>query len=495
MTTLGTIGSGLDVESIVKALVDADVAPKTNSLTRKEASLNAELSAIGSLKSVMSGLKTSLDGLKDGSIFDARSVSSPSSVEVTQTGAPAVGNYSIDVSALATSQVLASAGFDTASTAIGTGTLTISVGKPTYVGDATSGAYGSFTPATGKTATITIDSSNNTVSGIRDAVNAAKIGVTASLVVDGSTTRLIFTADDTGAETAISIAVTDTGDSNNTDASGLSRLAYSYDSGSSPNFSGNLTEARSSQDASFALNGLALTYSANKIPNLIDGLDVTLKSTTTSAETLTISSDVAVIEASVTAFVDAYNTYQAKLSALMDFENAEGALAGDSTARRIQSVLRATTTGILALDGNAFSAISDIGITSDQKGVLTINSSDFQAALSTNPTDLKQFFAGNNIATGLSDNTDSAGLADKLTEAIDTYVSATVGMLTSKEQRLTSAIKDVADDRLDIVARMDSLEERYTKQFTAMNNLVGQLQGTSDFLTNQMDALKAAANR
>ena len=68
-------------------------------------------------------------------------------------------------------------------------------------------------------------------------------------------------------------------------------------------------------------------------------------------------------------------------------------------------------------------------------------------------------------------------------------------MLIAQESRLDDALDDIAEDRLAVVARMESLEERYTKQFTAMDTLVGQLQGTSDFLTNQMDAIKAAANR
>ena len=157
--------------------------------------------------------------------------------------------------------------------------------------------------------------------------------------------------------------------------------------------------------------------------------------------------------------------------------------------------MRSTTTGILSLAGNTYTALSDIGITSDQYGKLTLKSADFQSALSSNASDLKRFFGGTDIATNLSDNTDSTGLADVLKDAIDTYVNSSSGMLVSREDRIDDSIDDIADDRLDVIERMASLEERYTKQFTAMDTLVGQLQGTSDFLTNQMDAIKAAANR
>ena len=150
---------------------------------------------------------------------------------------------------------------------------------------------------------------------------------------------------------------------------------------------------------------------------------------------------------------------------------------------------------MLSLPGNSFTSLSDIGITSDRYGQLSLKSSDFQAALSASPNDVKTFFSGATTTTGLADNTDTTGLADMITAVIDTYTNTTSGMLVAKETRLNNSIDDIATDRLDVIARMASLEEKYTRQFTAMDTLVSQLQGTSDFLTNQMDAIKAAANR
>lgn len=487
---LGKVGSGLDVESIVQALVDADIAPKKNSLDRIELDYKAELTAVGSLKSALSKVDDSLVGLSDGTTFDLLSISTPDSVQVVQTGSPSAGQYSLDVNTLASSQVLASGGFASASTVVGTGTLTIKIGTPSY-SSGTSGNYSGFSADASKTVSVSIDTSNNTLSGIRDAVNASAAGVTASLVLDGSQTRLLFTADESGAGTAISIS-TDDGDGDDTNSSGLSQLAYNIDSGS---FAGNLTEARSSKDASFVLNGLSLTNSSNSIAGLVDGLDFTLKSTTSSTALITIEPDSAAIEKKVKGFVDAYNEYQTTLASLTDYQSVSGALAGDSTARRVQQALRTTTTGVLSISGNAFNAASDIGITSDRYGKLSVSSTDFQAALSSNASDLKRFFAGATTTTNLTDNTDSTGLADSLRSTIDTYINSSTGMLLQREQRLEASIKDIADDRVDLLARMESLETRYTKQFTAMDTLVSQLQGTSDFLTNQMDALKAAANR
>ena len=186
--------------------------------------------------------------MHDGSAFDLLSIDAPAAVDITQTGAVASGQYSINVNTLAAAQVLASSGFASSSTVVGTGTLTIKVGAPSY-NSGSSGAYSGLTEDVSKTVSVTIDSSTPTLSGIRDAINASAAGVTAALVVDGTQTRLLLTADDSGASNAISVVVDDD-DTNDTNTSGLSQLAYNYDSGTST-FTGNLSETRASSDAAF----------------------------------------------------------------------------------------------------------------------------------------------------------------------------------------------------------------------------------------------------
>ena len=166
------------------------------------------MTAIGSLTTVLSSLESSLTDLADASAFDLLKIDNPDSVESVQTGSPTVGSYSIDVNTLADSQVLASGGFASASAVVGTGTLTFKIGTPTYA-SGSSGAYSGFTADNTKTVTITIDDTNKTVSGIRDAINASSVGITASLVLDGTQTRLLLTADDSGAATAISVSADD----------------------------------------------------------------------------------------------------------------------------------------------------------------------------------------------------------------------------------------------------------------------------------------------
>ena len=131
---IGAVGSGLDVESIVRALVDAVALELTRSI-EKEVGLSAELSAVGKLKTALTNLSDSLIPLSDGSAFDQLQVTSSSNVTVTQTGNPAVSDYSLDINSLATSQVLASPGFASSSTVLGTGTLTLRSAAPLTVRD------------------------------------------------------------------------------------------------------------------------------------------------------------------------------------------------------------------------------------------------------------------------------------------------------------------------------------------------------------------------
>ena len=151
-----------------------------------------------------------------------------------------------------------------------------------------------------------------------------------------------------------------------------------------------MSEARASADASF-LNGLTLSSSSNTISNLIEGLDLHSK-TMTSAKSV-VSRDTDAIEAKVQSCVDSYNAYQTKLDSLTDYTQS-GALAGDSTARRIQSAVRAATTQPITISGNTFSTLSDLGIEADMYGKLSLTSSTFQSALSSNFEDVRELLAG-----------------------------------------------------------------------------------------------------
>ena len=174
MRTLGTYGSGLDTNAIVAALVNAEVAPLSTRLDRQERERGTELSSLGGLKSSLASIESALTNLGDGTAFNALSISSPNAVTVTQSGQASAGRFDISVSSLAAAQSLYSGTFATTSTEVGTGTLTIAVGTPSYE-SGSAGNYSGFSASS--TTNIVIDTSNNTVAGLRDAINDADAGV------------------------------------------------------------------------------------------------------------------------------------------------------------------------------------------------------------------------------------------------------------------------------------------------------------------------------
>ena len=239
------IGSGLDINGIVSKLMSIESQPMTKLQTEGK-NLQTQLSAVGQLQSLMSSFQDAVKPLTQSSSYQQTSAVSSDSLSVgASTGTGAVtGTYSVNVSAVASAQTLVSAqGQFTASTdTVGTGSITLRLG--TWNAGLTS-----FTPQTGSSdVVIPIDSTKNTLAGIRDAINAANAGVTASIVTDSSGARLALASTATGAANGFRVTVSDD-DGNNTDASGLSRLAYDP-----ANSAAQMTRAQAAADTSATIN-------------------------------------------------------------------------------------------------------------------------------------------------------------------------------------------------------------------------------------------------
>lgn len=474
MQTLGVYGTGLDTNAIISAIVNAEIAPVSSRLDRQERDSNITLSSLGALNASLESVETALASLTNGSSFDARSITTPDAVTVTQSGSAPAGRYSMTITDLAQAQSLYSDSFSSATSVIGEGTLTISLGSPSYV-SGSSGAYSAF--AQTSTVDIIIDSSNNSVSGVRDAINSADIGVTASLLLDGDQVRLVVTADDSGAENAISISVADS-DGGNTDSSGLSQLSY----GLSGAHVGNLSESRVAQDASFTLNGIPLASSTNTIVGLVDGLDFTLNATTAEAIDISVEKNRLSMVDDIKNFVEVYNAFQSSLAASMSYDEVQGAgvFQGDSMMRQLSSSMRSALTDTVSGLSSDFELLSSLGIAADRFGQLSIDEAELMEALASDTAAVQAFFAGDGS---------TAGMAQRVIDTIDIYTNDKTGLISSREESITSKLRRIEDQRLSVERRAASLEERYIRQFAAMDALVGQLQSTSNFLTNQLSNL------
>ena len=291
------IGSGLDVNSIVSQLVAIERRP-IDLLDQQTTELKTKLSSFGLIQSYTTNINDAVARLTKDSYFKQTTASTtdPTSVSVSTTGTTTTNTqYSIKVNQLAQGQSLASQSVASSTTVMGTGTIKIELG--TWNTGKTL-----FTSNPDKTAVdVTIDSTGNTLEAVRDKINGANAGVTASIVKDASGARLIMRSTSTGEDQSMRITVTD-GDGNNTDATGLSQLAYD------PEHSVNrMTEKLTAQNALATVDGLDVSSKTNTFDNVLDGLKFTVNQITTNPVQVKNSLDTTSIVKGVNDFIKSYN--------------------------------------------------------------------------------------------------------------------------------------------------------------------------------------------
>jgi flagellar hook-associated protein 2 len=449
MLTATGIGSGLDIENLVTQLIAAERAPTDNRLTRQEAQLTAELSAFGAFKGALSGFQTSITDLNNFSKFGQYTASSSDNevLGVSADSTAAAGSYEVAVTQLAKAHSVASGGYTSASDTVGSGTLTIRFGATDYTQpDPGPESYNSFTlnPERG-VATIAIDSSNNSLEGVRDAINDADIGVSAAIVNDGSGYRLLLSSEKTGAENSLEISVDDTGDSDHLDANGLSALAFN-------GAAANITQTVAAQDAVFSINGLSISSSENTASNVIDGVDIALKDLSGSALiTVTIAEDRDSVKKAIDSFVAGYNGFVKNVNALTSYNADTGAasvLQGDFSARSIASQMRRTLTDSVAGFNGPFSSLSEIGITTRSDGSIELDSAQLDSVLDDNFDQIAGLF----VQLGLPTDSNVNYVNASSETALGNY-AVNVTQLASQGQLLAGA----ASFPLDIDADNDNL--------------------------------------
>jgi len=380
------VGSGLDVAGIVSKLMTVEKRP----LTLMDAQISADqakISAYGTLKSALATLQSAVGGLGTAASFKTLTASvSDSTLLTTSAGSGAVaGTYSVEVTKLAQAQKLVSAGFAGTGDTLGTGTLTFDFGTFDGVG---------FTSNGNGTKTVTIAAGQNSLAGIRDAVNAANIGVTATIVNDGSASgnHLVFTAGASGAANSLKITVADE-DGNAIDDAGLSRLAY--DPAGSAGAGRNVEQKVAAQDAALVIDGIAIRRSSNTVSDAIQGVTLNLAKTNVGTPaTLSVAADTGNVATLVGSFVTAYNQLQTTLGNLTKYDPAQkhgSVLTGDGTLRQIQTQLRAILGG--SLSSGTYTTLAQAGLQFKSDGTLALDSTKLDTALKANAGAVTQLFA------------------------------------------------------------------------------------------------------
>ncbi|MDQ9170810.1 flagellar filament capping protein FliD [Oxalobacteraceae bacterium R-40] len=443
------IGSNLDINGIISQLMTVEQQPLVR-LSKQEASYQAKLSAFGSLKGALASFQTTVNALSDISKFQAvKASAADSAVATVSAGTAAVpGSYSLEVSKLAQAQKLASAGQASTSAAIGTGTITFDFG--TISGgtfDAASGKYtgASFTSNGSGTKTVTIDTSNHSLTGIRDAINKANIGVTASIVNDGGTSpyRLVLTEASTGKSNSVKISVSGSAD--------LQAL-LNHDPGAAP-ASQAFTETVTAQNAEFKIDGIAVSKTGNSISDVIEGITLNLAKTNAGTPTqITVARDTSSVSASVSQFVTAYNQINKTLKDLSAYnaDTKQGAiLNGDATVRAIQTQVRGLLTNAVEGGAGSYSQLFQIGVSAQKDGTLALDSSKLQKAMDSNFSDVAALFAAVGKSSDSLVSYSSAGAKTKA-GAYELNVTrlATQGKVSGGS--VAGLVIDTTNDTLDI---------------------------------------------
>jgi len=399
--TTGGIGSGLDVTGILEQIVAAERGPAESRLNLKEAKLQAELSAFGSLKSTVSTFQASLGKLKSATFFNSSrvDVSNTDVLSASTSSIAQAGNFTVEVKKLAQSQSLASVAVDDLSDVIGSGTLTFDFGTTVY--DAGTDTYTSFTGNTARPSqSVVIDNTNNTISGVRDAINQADIGVTASIVDNGSGFQLLLTSDQQGLDNSLEISVDEGGPAaDNIDTTGLSQLAFNISAT-------NITQTQAADDAEITVNGLTVNRESNTVSGVITGVTLNLISADVGnpLQVTVSNNNITEAQTNIGSFVTAFNELASTFGNLTDFDGDDGKngiLLGDSTARNIMQQIRREFGGVIN-NGGSFNGLSSIGITTARDGTLSLDASALSDALNEDFDSVAQLFFANGNPT---DNT------------------------------------------------------------------------------------------
>jgi flagellar hook-associated protein 2 len=452
------IGSGLNIGAIVSALTTAEGAGQQNEITSQQTSLNAQLSAFGTFSSALSTLQatvTTLENPTELAGFTA-TVADNSIASATTNSQAVAGQYMLAVQNLATAASLSSAPVTSPDTAIGTGTLQISVGR--------------------QSTTVTIGSTNDTLAGIAAAINAASNnpGVSASVLSTTAGARLVISGTETGAANAITVAETDGG-------TGLSSLTYNPASTTN-----SLTQTQQALDANFTINGYAATSASNVVSSAISGVTFTLlaptapatTSTPAATTTLTIAPDTSAAQSAIGTFVTAVNGVLSSIQSLSGYNastQTAGPLNGNATLEAFQNQLENILDTVNSNSSGGAASLADLGITADANtGQFDSNTTTLNNALSSNLTAVGNLLGGTN------------GIATQLNSLLTSYTSP-VGLLSSITQGLQTSLSNVSKQQTALNAQLAAYSATLTTQYNAMDTAVAALKETQTYLNAEFN--------
>ncbi|WP_105190535.1 flagellar filament capping protein FliD [Pseudoalteromonas sp. T1lg48] len=462
------IGSGVQINDIVSAIVNAEKVPFEQRMARQQANFTTDISAIGALKGAMEELATAMESLADIDKYQQRRISGGDDfVSVSSDKDAALGSYSVKVNALAQSQKLMS-GALAADEDVGEGTLTFASGGNTFAVDVAAG---------------------DNLEALRDKINDAEDNgaVTATIITDASGQHLVLSSKESGVENAITVTVDDSGDGNGLDANGLSRFAYDADA-SSPTFAQNLTQTVAAQDASITIDGtIVATSSTNEFNGVIDGIDIEVKKAhgvDDDISQLKVRENNSNVSVGLNTFIEKFNALVDLANQLgkADGENGSGPLVGDSLLRSSLNQIRSMFSNGYDTGNGETILLGELGVRTERSGKLTLDSDTLNDQLEADPQRVQNFFIG---VDGES------GFANDLTKVLGNFDDIMQQRIDGREAQL-----DKLDDEYErFQDKMTSLESRLFRQYNAMDLLVANMNSTGNYLQQQLNSLPGVVKK
>jgi flagellar hook-associated protein 2 len=456
-TSFSGVGSGIDFTVIRDAILNQKTRPVTQ-LQTKVSNFNNRVDALTQLNAGLASLTTAAEALTVRDLGSGRSAATGDATVITASAATTanLGNYEVNITRLATTLAQASRSFASSDT-------------PVLAGGAVSGTFELRKGGASTGVSFTIDATNNTLAGLRDAINAKNGGVTASIVDvngDGTSQQLILSSKDSGATGRVELVET----------SSTGTLAdLNIRSLNPPD--GDFAKL----DAALTVNGLSITRATNTVSDAVSGVTLNLKKVGSTSIGVTQSAD---IENKLRGFILAYNAIEDYVTGQYKKDSSNkptGVLAGDSTLRNVQQQLRDATRAISSDNGGTLSSLSELGITKDANGDLTLDSAALNEKLKSNPDDVKALLYGKTSAQeGLFQKLHnvSKGLSDNITGSVQNAISG-----------YQSSIKNLNTRISDRLAALSHLKDTLTKQFSVADAAIGQLNGQGTSLTGIINAL------
>ncbi|GAA79451.1 flagellar filament capping protein FliD [Pseudoalteromonas sp. B131b] len=458
LITSAGIGSGLDLESIISASVDAENVPKMNAFAAKDEALQVELSAIGEVKSALSQLQDTIEKLADPDNFNKRvaNITQPTSddgdlISVTPTSNITPGDFKIEVIEIAQgSRALSEDGLFASNEEV----------------VSASGGTLSFSAGPDKAFDLTLDA-GATLSDLRDAINDSdnNFGVTANIINTGTEAKLVLTSTVTG--TGNDLVITN----DNAELDNVSTIGNAGGAGGI-----GIAAENTAKDAVIKVDGITITNDTNTFKDAVQDMTITAKRASVGGEVAKLSVDFD--RDSATTLVDELITNYNNVIGQLGFQSRVGKpLNSDSTIRSLSSQLvNALSTNLT--DAGPFESIFDIGIGVDKEGYLEKSSlvRSLNDALDNNFDDIGKAFAGEN------------GIATKFETLLNNYIDSD-GIMKQREDSLNGQISELEDDVENHQYRMESLEARLREQYAGLDVLLAQMQSTQTYLSAQLASL------